>query len=112
MEKVLRKRVISYGPLYQVRWKGYGADGNTWEPLAHFDDGSLPLVDAFERKLGVKLLVKPNRHKWHITEESNDTKGKGKGRAKTAKRPAVTASPTLPPFLVSSQIGKTGTPLW
>ena len=53
--EILGKRLNKDKMEYQVRWKGYGADADTWEPVSHLD-GAEVAIEAYEAKLG---LAKP-----------------------------------------------------
>ena len=46
VEKILRHRVRDGVPEYRVRWKGYNADDDTWEPLEKVKD--LAALDEYE----------------------------------------------------------------
>lgn len=51
VERVLERRATSAGPRYRVRWTGYSAEQDTWEPLASFDGGRQhPAVRDYERR--------------------------------------------------------------
>ena len=53
--EILNKRLNKDKVEYQVRWKGYGADADTWEPVSHLDTAEAA-IEAYEAKLG---LAKP-----------------------------------------------------
>ncbi|XP_053312424.1 M-phase phosphoprotein 8 [Spea bombifrons] len=38
VESIIDSKIEGGEVLYRVRWKGYDADGDTWEPEAHLDD--------------------------------------------------------------------------
>jgi hypothetical protein len=38
VEKVLQYRTYYRQEQWLIKWKGYGEDRNTWEPLAHLSD--------------------------------------------------------------------------
>ncbi|KAJ1619000.1 hypothetical protein T492DRAFT_1089124, partial [Pavlovales sp. CCMP2436] len=38
VEKVLQYRAYSRQEQWLIKWKDYGEDRNTWEPLAHLSD--------------------------------------------------------------------------
>lgn len=44
IEKILQINEIDTKPHFLVKWKGWGSDANTWEPLAHIQD-----CDPFKR---------------------------------------------------------------
>ncbi|KAG8452903.1 hypothetical protein GDO86_004633 [Hymenochirus boettgeri] len=49
VESILDSKTEGSEVLYRVRWKGYDADGDTWEPEAHLDDCKEVLLE-FRRK--------------------------------------------------------------
>ncbi|KAM8976483.1 M-phase phosphoprotein 8 [Pelodytes ibericus] len=50
VESILDAKTVEGNVMYRVRWKGYGSDGDTWEPEAHLDDCKEVLLE-FRRKL-------------------------------------------------------------
>ena len=52
MERLLgRRQVRGQEAQYLVRWKGYGAHEDTWEPLSNLGNCAR-LVSQFDRKTG------------------------------------------------------------
>jgi len=84
-----------------VRWKGYSKAGNTWEPLAHFEEGALGILDAFESSLGVVRTVKPpQNHPLQWDEEESIALGGGgtssrKGPGNGTEKPMPTTIASL-----------------
>jgi len=51
VEKILNKRVVQGKEKFLVRWKGYTAEGNTWESRENLENAK-ELVEEFEREYG------------------------------------------------------------
>lgn len=49
VEKILDVRKYSSGMKFKLRWKGYGSEDDTWEPLSHLDSCQ-DLLRAFKKK--------------------------------------------------------------
>eukprot|EP01048_Picozoa_sp_COSAG05_P010101 COSAG05_NODE_871_length_6848_cov_2.508372_5_plen_1448_part_00 len=52
VQEILQKRFENDRVEYRVRWKGYDADADTWEPVGHLD-GAEAAIEAYEAKLGL-----------------------------------------------------------
>ena len=49
IEKIVDKRVDSDGQVeYFVKWKGYGDEENTWEPIENIEADTM--IEEFEKK--------------------------------------------------------------
>ena len=44
-----RRPDARHGFLYKVRWQGYGAAHDTWEPPGHFNKASLSLIEDYNK---------------------------------------------------------------
>jgi len=51
VEKILNKRVVRGKEKFLVRWKGYTAEGDTWESRENLKN-TKDLVKEFEREYG------------------------------------------------------------
>jgi len=51
VEKILNKRVVRGKEKFLVRWKGYTAEGDTWESRENLKNAK-DLVKEFEREYG------------------------------------------------------------
>jgi len=49
MEKILNKRIVQRKEKFLVRWKGYTAEGDTWESKENLENAK-ELVEKFKRK--------------------------------------------------------------
>jgi len=49
VEKILNKRVVQRKEKFLVRWKGYTAEGDTWESRENLENAK-ELVEEFERE--------------------------------------------------------------
>ena len=49
MAGIVGKRIRKGNPEFLVRWVGFGADADTWEPMRHLMDGGLGAVKDYER---------------------------------------------------------------
>jgi len=49
MEKILNKRIVRGKEKFLVRWKGYTAEGDTWESKENLENAK-ELVEKFKRK--------------------------------------------------------------
>ncbi len=49
LEKVIGKKLVKGKIMYFVKWKGFGENDNTWEPIENFSDPK-PYKD-YERSL-------------------------------------------------------------
>lgn len=52
VQKIVDEKEIAGEPYYLVKWKGYGADQNTWEPIRHLDNANEKLKEwqGYKRK--------------------------------------------------------------
>jgi len=52
VEQILQKRITAGRTEYLLKWKGYGTDDNTWEPMDNL--GCPELIEAFEKEWAEK----------------------------------------------------------
>jgi len=95
VEKVVGKRVMARKTQYQIKWKGYDAKQNTWEPASNLDCASL--IAAFEAKdkaggdeedekdLKVKEDMKAEKDAGDDYEEDEEESDASESKAKKAK---------------------------
>lgn len=65
VEKILDKRIINKVKQYKIRWKGYGSDIDTWEPIENLKN-SKTLIDIYENK-NIDIIIsflKNSKIKW------------------------------------------------
>lgn len=91
VEKILEKRIVSGQAEYFLKWKGYGARHNSWEPEENLE---IPahLIEAFERQWEEKEKKKKpakNAKKKRPAPTSVDdhSEKKENGAAASAKTP-------------------------
>jgi len=76
VKKVVDKRTKRGKTQYLVKWKGWGEDDNTWEPLNNLE-GSKGKIEEYEKKLKEKDSKKSNEGSKKTAEkESDDVKSK------------------------------------
>lgn len=49
VDKILGSRLVKGGTQYLVRWKGYGAFDDTWEPATHLENASEKVKEFLAR---------------------------------------------------------------
>ena len=49
--------------LYRVRWKGYSAKDDTWEPIENISEGCFELIDAYYESVNAKKNRVSDREK-------------------------------------------------
>lgn len=74
VESIVEKRLKKGVPQYLVKWKGWPAEDNTWEPLENLEE-SLDLVEAFDKQL-------------NNDSQKTGEKRKAEPEKKSAKKPA------------------------
>lgn len=62
VERIVQRRTEGGKVLYQVKWKGYKEEENTWEPRDHLT-GCQELVDTYEKSHPVSQVAKKCAHK-------------------------------------------------
>jgi hypothetical protein len=67
VEKICDKQIIAGRALYFIKWKGWTAVHNTWEPIANLS-GCPSLLEKFERDLEEKQTQKKSKSKKSATK--------------------------------------------
>merc|ERR1712130_742928 len=75
VEKILDKKEAEDGTLlYRVKWRGYGYEENTWEPIENLTDdtGTCVHLERYEEKMKLKEMIGDDEE-----EEEGDKKEEG-----------------------------------
>ncbi|KAI1287341.1 Heterochromatin protein 1 [Halotydeus destructor] len=70
VQKIVAKRIMNGRPEYYIRWKGYGRNYDSWEPVSCLDNCQV-MLENFERH-------------WKIIEEEDERKA---SKGKNGKKP-------------------------
>jgi len=90
-EAILDDRVASDGSReIFIKWKGYGDDGNTWEPAENFEAEDLKAYDEEKAKKSPKGDEKEEKKekKEEKKEEEEEEPKKNERKSKSKKKPA------------------------
>jgi len=85
VEEILQKRFSGGRHEYLLKWKGYGPEDNTWEPVDNL--GCPELIEAFEKEWAEKQKAKEKGRKRTATDSVSEAeKPKEKKKVKSASR--------------------------
>ena len=106
MEQILDKRKNRGHLEYQVRWKNYGSEDDTWEPVENLRD-AMDMVDKYNEKMLLKQgLIQPIR----IKIKSTKNKQYSSGALLTLKNPISPRHLKLPPPVIAQESPILGQP--
>jgi hypothetical protein len=89
VESILGRRTVDGVVQYLVRWKGYGADHDTWEPSAHLPNARA-IVREYEARASAQSL--PKGQSDHAAEEAEPPNGFGNAGRSNAGSARASAS--------------------
>lgn len=116
VEKIVDKRKNKKGKMeYLVRWRGYGYEGDTWEPETHLAN-CMEFIHEFNRQLSERprdgSLIRSTRSSPYITFNHSSSSGSNNARKQISRPPphspnisqsmAKTVSSPTPPVLAIS----------
>ena len=67
----VRLGVLPVEPQFRIRWKGYGRDHDTWEPLSNIVDGPILVAKFRENKAATARAIQAAEEASHAADGSD-----------------------------------------
>ena len=96
VEKVIGKKIVKGKIMYFVKWKGFGENDNTWEPIENFSDPK-PYKD-YEKSLIKKKKNKKQKKRNNETSNESSLDNEYEGENKYFLRRKKASNSPLKPF--------------
>ncbi|XP_041927712.1 chromodomain Y-like protein [Alosa sapidissima] len=100
VEKIVDKRKNKKGKMeYLVRWRGYGYEGDTWEPETHLAN-CMEFIHEFNRQMSERQrdgsLIRSTRSSPHISFKHSSSGGSNNARKQISRPPPHSPSGSQP----------------